>query len=237
MAHHVLVRSYNTSVVSYINHQGICGHIHFANCRTKSSCGPKGSCCLFEHNIGADILQRQGLSPEEWRLHPEVMELIWREFDQAQVDLFVSREISHCPLWFSLTHSSSSWTGRDGADVAEASSVCISPDRSAHGSPEESSLGPGFTTSHCPVVARQSMVPRYNIPSRWASSGAPHQEGPSVPSRGLDISPPTRTVKLWAWPLRRPRSLNQACSDHSPLQSSLHEKNVCLEVESFHFMV
>ncbi len=28
---HVLVRSDNTSVVSYINHQGVCGHIHFAN--------------------------------------------------------------------------------------------------------------------------------------------------------------------------------------------------------------
>ncbi len=39
------------------------------------------------------------------------------------------------------------------------------------------------------------MVPRYHIPSRRASSGAPHQEGTSVPSRGLDISPPTRTVE------------------------------------------
>ncbi len=39
------------------------------------------------------------------------------------------------------------------------------------------------------------MVPRYNIPSRWASFGAPRQEGPSVPSRGLDISPLTRTVE------------------------------------------
>ncbi len=39
------------------------------------------------------------------------------------------------------------------------------------------------------------MVPRFNIPSRRASSGAPCQEGPSVPSRGLDISPPTRTME------------------------------------------
>ncbi len=91
--------------------------------------------------------------------------------------------------------SSSSRTGRDGADVAEASSVCISPDRSAPGSPGESSPGPGSTTSHCPAVAGQSMVPRYNIPSRRASSGAPRQEGPSFPSRGFDISPPTRTVE------------------------------------------
>ncbi len=39
------------------------------------------------------------------------------------------------------------------------------------------------------------LVPRYNIPSRRASSGAPRQEGPSVPSGGLKISPPTRTVE------------------------------------------
>ncbi len=42
----------------------------------------------------------------------------------------VSRDISLSTLV--LPHaSSSSQTGRDGADVAEASSVCFSPDRSA----------------------------------------------------------------------------------------------------------
>ncbi len=109
------------------------------------------------------------------------------------MDLFASRETSHCPHCFSHMHPYR--TGRDGADVGVASSVCISPDRSAPGSPGDSSPGPGFTTSHCPAVAGQSMVPRYNIPSQRASSGAPLQEGPSVPSRGLDISPPTRTVE------------------------------------------
>ncbi len=96
--------------------------------------------------------------------------------------------------------SSSSRTGRDDAYVAEVSSLCISPDRSAPVSPGESSPGPGSTTSHCPAVAGQIMVPRYNIPSRRVSSGAPRQEGPSVPSRGLDISPPTRTVETVGFP-------------------------------------
>ncbi len=106
----------------------------------------------------------------------------------------VSRDVSLSTLV--LTHaSSSSRTGCDGADVAEASSVCISPDHSAPRSPGESLPGPGSTFSHCPAVAGQNMVPRYNIPSRRASSGAPCQEGPSVPSRRLDISPPTRTVE------------------------------------------
>lgn len=31
------------------------------------------------------------------------MELIWRTFGQAEVDIFASLETSHCPLWFSLT--------------------------------------------------------------------------------------------------------------------------------------
>ncbi len=53
----------------------------------------------------------------------------------------------------------------------------------------------GSTTSHCPAVAGQSMASRYNIPPQRASSGAPRQEGPSVPSRGLDISPPSITVE------------------------------------------
>ncbi len=46
-----------------------------------------------------------------------------------------------------------------------------------------------------PRWPRQSMVPRYIIPSRWASSGAPRQEGPSVLSGRFDISPPSRTME------------------------------------------
>ncbi len=55
-------------------------------------------------NVGADILSRQGPRPGEWRLHPEVVKQIWRVFGQAQVDLFATRQTSHCPLWYSLTH-------------------------------------------------------------------------------------------------------------------------------------
>ncbi len=106
----------------------------------------------------------------------------------------ISRDVSLSTLVLPHT-SSSSQTGHDGADVAEASSVCISPDRSAPGSPGESLPGLGYSTSHCPAVAGQSMAPIFNIPSRRASSGDPRHEGPSVPSKGLNISPSTRTVE------------------------------------------
>ncbi len=79
----------------------------------------------------------------------------------------ISRDVSLFTLVFPHA-SSSSRTGRNGTDVAEALSVCFSPDRSAPGSTGESLPGPGSTTSHCPAVAGQSMVPRYNIPPRRA---------------------------------------------------------------------
>ncbi len=134
------------------------------------------------------------LRPGEWRLHTEGVELIWKEFGQVQVDLFVSC-VSLSTLV--LPHSSSSSrTGCDDTDMAEASSLyAFPPDCSAPGSTGEGSPGPGPTTSFCPMVAGQSMVPRSIIPSRRASSGATRQEGPSVPSGGLDISPPSRTME------------------------------------------
>ena len=46
-------------------------------------------------NQVADFLSRQSLQPGEWRLHPEVVSMIWRSFGRAQVDLFASREATH----------------------------------------------------------------------------------------------------------------------------------------------
>ncbi len=56
-----------------------------------------------ELNRAADALSRQLTFPGEWRLHPETIRLIWSRFGEAQVDLFASRESSHCQLYFSLT--------------------------------------------------------------------------------------------------------------------------------------
>ncbi len=82
----------------------------------------------------------------------------------ASGSVCISRDVSLSTLV--LAHaSSSSGTRRDGTDVAEASSVCISPHCSGPGRNGESSPGPGPTTSYCPAVAGQSMVPRSSIPS------------------------------------------------------------------------
>ncbi len=83
--HHVLVHSDNTSVVSYLNHQGdlrshplcklACQILLWSQRKLLSL---REAYILGAHNIGAEILSRQGLRPGEWRLHPEGVELIWR---------------------------------------------------------------------------------------------------------------------------------------------------------------
>ena len=106
---HVLVRSDNSSTVYHINHQG----------------GTRSLRCLQEtrrlllwafprlaslralfipgvENLAADLLSRTGPLPGEWRLHPQVVTLLWCQFGRAQADLFASTETAHCKLWFSL---------------------------------------------------------------------------------------------------------------------------------------
>ncbi|XP_059409232.1 uncharacterized protein LOC132143098 [Carassius carassius] len=109
--HHVLVRTDNTAVVSYINHQGglhsrrLCKLAYQILVWAQDKFLSLRAVHIPGHmNMGADILSRQGPRPGEWRLHTEVVKQIWRVFGQAQVDLFATRVTSHCPLWFSLTH-------------------------------------------------------------------------------------------------------------------------------------
>ncbi len=107
---HVLVRSDNTATVAYINHQGglrsrrmsqLARHLllwsqkHLRSLRAVHVPG--------ELNRAADELSCQHALPGEWRLHPEVLQLIWRRFGDAQVDLFASPDTSHCQLFFSLS--------------------------------------------------------------------------------------------------------------------------------------
>ncbi len=106
---HVLVRTDSTATVAYINQQGglrsrrmsqLARHLllwsrkHLRSLRAIHIPG------LL--NRTADELSRAAL-PGEWRLHPQTVQLIWRRFGLAQVDLFASLETSHCQLFYSLT--------------------------------------------------------------------------------------------------------------------------------------
>ena len=99
----------STVTAAYINRQGGLGsptlcklatalwlwaHPQFSSLRAVHVPGPL--------NVAADMLSRGGPSPGEWRLHPQVVEGIWSRFGRAEVDLFATRESSHCPRFFSL---------------------------------------------------------------------------------------------------------------------------------------
>ncbi len=89
--------------------------------------------------------------------------------------------------------SSSTGAGCHGTDVAEASSVRLSPDRSAPGSSGESAPGRGQSTSGITVLARLSMVLGPDFSPRWLSMGDSRQEGSPLTGRGL--SPPPRVME------------------------------------------
>ncbi len=82
---HVLVRTDNTATVAYINHKGVlrsrrmsqlARHLLLWNQKHLRSL--RAVHILGELNRAADELSRQPAFPGEWRLHPEVIQLIWR---------------------------------------------------------------------------------------------------------------------------------------------------------------
>ncbi len=94
-----------------------------------------------------------------------------------------------------LSNSSSS-TGAEchGTDLAEASSVWLSPDCSAPRSSGESAPGWGPAAASSPVLVGPSMVLGPDFSPRRFSMGDSRQEGSPLTSRGL--SPPPGDVEV-----------------------------------------
>ncbi len=106
---HVLVRTDSTATVAYINRQGglrscrMSQHArHLLLWSRKHLRSLRAIQILGLLNQTADELSRAAL-PGEWRLHPQTVQLIWRRFGLAQLDLFASLETSHCQWSYSLT--------------------------------------------------------------------------------------------------------------------------------------
>ncbi len=105
--HHVLIRSESRSVVSYIHHQG--GLVSKRLCTVANDLlvwaqnnlrSLKATHVPGKMNQGADMLSRNNVSSEEWMLHPLVVQRIWEIFGRARVDLFASKDNSHCQIFF-----------------------------------------------------------------------------------------------------------------------------------------
>ncbi len=107
---HILVRTDSTATVAYINQQGgLCSRCMSQLARhllllwsQKHLRSLRAIHILGLLNRTADKLSRAAL-PGEWRLCPQTVQLIWRCFGLAQLDLFASLETFHCQLFYSLT--------------------------------------------------------------------------------------------------------------------------------------
>ncbi|KAI2650071.1 Transposon Ty3-G Gag-Pol polyprotein [Labeo rohita] len=105
--HHVLVRSDSMTVVSYINRQGglssrllftlVKDLLEWAQCNLASL---RAVHVPGKLNQGADMLSRSNVPSGEWMLHPQTVQKIWEVFGKAEVDLFASKDNSHCPIYF-----------------------------------------------------------------------------------------------------------------------------------------
>ncbi|CAM4735368.1 unnamed protein product [Leuciscus chuanchicus] len=106
--HHVLVRSDNMSVVSYINRQGglRSRNLHRLTERLLVWAQRNLLSLRAAHvpgllNVGPDRLSRNNVPTGEWSLHPQTVQLLWKKFGRAEVDLFASQENAHCLEFFS----------------------------------------------------------------------------------------------------------------------------------------
>ncbi|XP_051756294.1 uncharacterized protein LOC127516053 [Ctenopharyngodon idella] len=91
--------------------------------------------------------------------------------------------------------SSTFGSGCHGTDVAEATSVRISPVRSAPGGSGESTPGGGQPDTGSPVLANQDMVLGLSVPTRRLPNGASPQTGSPVASGRHDNTSSPRTVE------------------------------------------
>ncbi|XP_041864797.1 uncharacterized protein LOC121654646 [Melanotaenia boesemani] len=110
---HVLVRTDNTTVVAYINRQGglRSRHLHTLAHRLVIWSSSRLLSLRATHvpgilNRGADLLSRGHPRYKDWKLHSEVVTLIWDKYGRAEIDLFASRENAQCPMFYSLTDQS-----------------------------------------------------------------------------------------------------------------------------------
>ncbi|KAI2659475.1 ORF V: Enzymatic polyprotein [Labeo rohita] len=193
--HHVLLRSDNTAVVSYINHQGGLQSRPLYRLAHQILLWAQGKLLSLRAvhipghlNQGADVLSRQGLRPREWKFLPQI-ELFWAKFGQAQVDLFATQEKSHCSLWFCLNHPAPLELD---AMVQMWLRLCLYTFpliALLPGVLERVRQGWVPSTASSPILTGPSMTLRPDFSPRRLSMGYSYQEGSPLMGRGQHLLP------------------------------------------------
>lgn len=213
--HHVIVRTDSTVTAAYINRQGGLASPVLCNLATVlwQWAHPLFLSLRAVHvpgvlNSAADIMSRGGPQPGEWRLHPEVVSELWRRFGRAEVDLFASRESTHCPLFFSLGNDSPPLGWDALAHPWPRCSALRLP--SLLSPPAPPTQGPGGAraayTRGSPV-APHGMVLGDPTSAGQVAMGTPTPEGPSLPGERGPVPPLSRGAQTGGLAPERDRLL------------------------------
>ncbi len=197
---HVLIRTDNTSVVSYINRQG--------GIRSKALCEQAAILLLWADsrllsirathipgllNRGADMLSRRRIPQGEWRLHPESVQVIWNLYGKAEVDLFSTSENAHCPLFFSLSHSP--LEGDALTAHWPAARLYVSSDQNIASGVMQDQGGASVSDTHSPELAEPALVSRPDRAVDSPSLADSGQEGHAIPGGRLGVAPEPGTME------------------------------------------
>ncbi len=177
-----------------------------------------------DQNRGADVLSRQRLRPGEWRFHPKVVKSICERFGPVEVDLFASRETTHCPLWFSLMHP---------APLGLDAMVWMWPRLRLYAFPPIA-LFPGVLERVRKEGVSLLLIAPFWPTRVWFSDimsllvGQPWQIPLRSPSQagGTIFHPRPELWKLWVWPL-----VGWSDRNHTQFKGSLHKEIVRPETE------
>ena len=112
----ILIRSDNSTVVSYINHQGGTRSPSLCNLTLDlwDWCRERGIYLSASHvpgedNLLADFLSRGKFLPSEWTLNHSVFQRICLAFPPPEIDLFASAQTFQLPKYFSRVQDPQAW--------------------------------------------------------------------------------------------------------------------------------
>ncbi|KAL0148900.1 hypothetical protein M9458_055704 [Cirrhinus mrigala] len=155
----------------------------------------ESSSCSWASQHGSRHPVEAGADARGIHASPEVQADLESVWPGSGGPLHDSGECAMSPLVLSDS-SSSPGAGCHGTNMAEASSVSLSPDRSAPGGSGESAPGRGPFSFSSPVLAGPSMVLGPDFPSRWLSMGDSRQEGPPLSGGGHHPPPSLGAVEV-----------------------------------------
>ncbi len=106
LGHHVLIRSDSRSMVLYINHQGGLVSKRLWHAGEQPSCVgseqsalTEGDACAGQNEPRSRHVVKEQCLFSGMNAQPARVQIIWEIFGRARVDLFASKDNSHCPIF------------------------------------------------------------------------------------------------------------------------------------------